>query len=285
MKFLSNAHTHTTYCDGRSDVRTLVSKAQALGFVSLGFSEHGYQNFDQDYSMSVESQRAYIAELRALQKKHGDRGILPKIHVGLEQDALVPRDQKAVNRAQFDFIIGSTHYLSDKMDGKKEAVDGPRELLTRFVREVFGGDAEELARAYYRLLGESVKTDKPDIIGHFDVVRKHAKVIGLDTARPAYRRAALDALETAFSGCKLLEVNTGNIARGYDTLPYPAGFLLDAWREMGGEITLTSDCHNAEHLDCAFAQSLAMLRRMGFKRLLRLGTGDALWDEFNLSVG
>ena len=64
MKFLSNAHTHTTYCDGRSDIQTLVSKAQALGFVSLGFSEHGYQDFDPDYSMSAETQQAYLAELR-----------------------------------------------------------------------------------------------------------------------------------------------------------------------------------------------------------------------------
>ena len=63
------------------------------------------------------------------------------------------------------------------------------------------------------------KNDKPDIIGHFDVVRKHAKVLGLDTALPAYRRAALDALEAAFQGCRLLEVNTGNIARGYDAPP------------------------------------------------------------------
>ena len=37
---------------------------------------------------------------------------------------LTPQKIKDQNRAQFDFIIGSTHYLSDKMDGKKEAVDG-----------------------------------------------------------------------------------------------------------------------------------------------------------------
>ena len=284
MKFLSNAHTHTTYCDGRSDIQTLVSKAQALGFVSLGFSEHGYQDFDQDYSMSAETQQAYLAELRSLQAAHSTRGILPRIHAGIEQDSLTPQKIKDQNRAQFDFVIGSTHYLSDKMDGKKEAVDGSRDMLTRFVNDVFDGDAVELARAYYRLLGESVQNDKPDIIGHFDVVRKHAKVLGLDTALPAYRRAALDAMEAAFQGCRLLEVNTGNIARGYDALPYPAGFLLDAWREMGGEITLTSDCHDAAHLDCAFQESLDLLKRAGFKRLLFLGAGDALWEEFILSV-
>lgn len=113
-------------------------------------------------------------------------------------------------------------------------------------------------------------------------MRKHTAALGLHTTHPAYRRAALDAMEVAFTGCKLLEVNTGNIARGYDTLPYPADFLLDAWREMGGEITLTSDCHDARYLACAFPKTLDRLKQMGFKRLLRLGTGRELWDVFEL---
>ncbi|MBN1778316.1 MAG: PHP domain-containing protein [Clostridiales bacterium] len=282
MSFLSNAHTHTTYCDGHSDIETLLKRARDLGFISLGFSEHGHQGFDPDYSMARETQQAYLQELRALQKAHIRHGISPRIHIGIEQDTLAPQEIKTQNRADFDFIIGSAHYLSDKMDGKKEAVDGPRDMLIRFVNDVFCGDAVEMAKAYYKLLGEAMRRDRPDIIGHFDLVRKHAKVIGLDTGGPAYKYAALAALEAVFQGCRLLEVNTGNIARGYDTLPYPAGFILDAWREMGGEITLTSDCHSAKDLDCAFAPALQMLKSRGFKSLLRLGAGESLWDEFPL---
>ncbi len=282
MNFLSNAHTHSTYVDGSDSIPAMVRRAQELGFVSLGFSEHGYQGFDPDYSMSPAGRKAYLTELRALQKAHAALGIAPKLYAGIEQDALTPQDIKAQNRRDFDYVIGSAHYLSDAEDGKKEAVDGPRDMLRRFVREVFSGDAVAMAQAYYTLLGASIKTDKPDIIGHFDVVRKHAAVIGLDTSDKAYRRAALAALEEAFQGCTLLEVNTGNIARGYDTLPYPADFLLDAWREMGGELTLTSDCHNLKDLDCAFAQTLAMLKRKGFKQLRRLGAGESLWDAVAL---
>jgi len=282
MSYLSNAHTHTPYCDGHTDIPDMVSRAQALGFVSLGFSGHAYQGFDPDYSMSLAGQQAYHDALRTLQRRHREEGLSPKLYVGLEQDALVPQAQKEQNRRQFDYIIGSVHYLSDKMNGKKEAVDGSQAMLTRFVNDVFGGDAVELAKAYYRLLGASVKADKPDIIGHFDVVRKHAGVLGLDITNPEYRRAALNAMELAFAGCRLLEVNTGIIARGYDTLPYPAAFLLDAWRELGGDITLTSDCHDAQNLDYAYEPTLQMLKRMGFRRLLYLGTGDALWDAFTL---
>lgn len=281
MIFNSNAHTHSTYVDGHNDIPAMIRQAQALGFVSLGFSEHGHQGFDPDYCMSKETQQAYIRELRALQKLHSERRIAPKLYVGLEQDALAPQAQKDENRRQLDYIIGSTHYLTGT-DGRREAVDGPKERLVRFVQETYGGDAVEFAKAYYRQLGRAMQNDKPDLIGHFDVVRKHMKALGLDTESADYRRAALSALEAAFQGCKLLEVNTGNIARGYDTLPYPAEFLLDAWRELGGELTLTSDCHNAPDLECAFPLALELIRRNGFKRLLRLGTGSALWDEVTL---
>ena len=79
-------------------------------------------------------------------------------------------------------------------------MDGPRDMLQTFIRDVFHGDAIAMAKAYYTLLGESIQNDTPDIIGHFDVVRKHATVLGLDTGDPAYRRAALHALEKAFQG-------------------------------------------------------------------------------------
>lgn len=282
MKFLSNAHTHTTYCDGKSTIREQIAAAQRLGFVSLGFSGHAMQGFDWAYCMSPEAQAAYYAELRREQAALAAAGAAPVLYVGLEQDALVPDAQKAKNRADYDYLIGSTHYFPEPLDGAWVAVDGSPELLLRCIREQFHGDAQAMAAAYYALHGAYLQKDKPAIIGHFDLVRKYAGQIGLDTNAPAYRRAALDALAKARQGCDVLEVNTGNIARGYDTQPYPAPFLLDAWRDMHGEVTLTSDCHDAAQMDCAFAETMAMLKAQGFKRVLRLGSGSALWDAVTL---
>ena len=282
MKFLSNAHTHTTWCDGRSTAAEQLAAAQALGFVSLGFSGHAMQGFDWDYCMSARQQALYREQLQAMRGALAAEGRGPRLWIGLEQDALIPEAEKAKNRDLFDYRIGSTHYLPEPLDGLWVAVDGSVGLLGRLIQKQFGGDTLAMAQAYYALHGASVEADRPDIVGHFDLVRKYATGIGLDTQSPAYRRAALSALEQARRGCRVLEVNTGNIARGYDTVPYPADFLLDAWRELGGELTLTSDCHDARYLDCAFEPTLAMLRQKGWKRLLRLGTGQELWEEVPL---
>ena len=282
MKFLSNAHTHTTYCDGQSTIAEQLAAATRLGFVSLGFSGHAMQGFDWPYCMAPEIQERYLAELTQLKAQYATQPGLPTIRIGLEQDALVPAAQKAENRRRFEYVIGSTHYFPQPLEDNWITVDGVPALLSRYIDLHFGGDPLEMAKAYYRMHGAYVEADRPDIIGHFDLVRKHAAYLGLDLASQAYREAALAALAQARRGCDVLEVNTGNIARGYDTAPYPAPFLLDAWRDMGGRLTLTSDCHNARDMDCAYDLALDWLREKGWTRILRLSTGIGLWDEIDL---
>ena len=72
-----------------------------------------------------------------------------------------------------------------------------------FVTGLGDGMSVELAKGFAAHLGvqyQFVRTDWPDIIGHFDIVRKYAAQIGLTTAAPAYREMALDALAQIFCG-------------------------------------------------------------------------------------
>ena len=43
---LTNYHTHTTFCDGKSTVEEIVLSALAKGFDAIGFSGHGFTTFD-----------------------------------------------------------------------------------------------------------------------------------------------------------------------------------------------------------------------------------------------
>ena len=55
------------------------------------------------------------------------------------------------------------------------------------------------------------------------------------------------------------------MARGYLPTPYPTLELLCAWREMGGRVSITSDCHDRKDVDCYFAESVALLEQAGFR--------------------
>lgn len=271
----SNAHTHTPYCDGKTPIRDMIDKAKALRFTSLGFSGHAHQPFDPEYCMSEQAQAAYIKELRTIQLSETEL----RIWVGAERDALSDTDRTA-----FDYIIGSTHYLPEPFEGQWVSVDGDMALLKNTLEKRYHGDGLALARDYYALEAEYIASYQPDVIGHFDLVRLYQSRLNLfDAKSKGYLAIATQALEKAFAGCTLMEVNTGGMARSqYLTKPYPDDALAQAWREMRGSVIITSDCHKAEFLDYRFEQTARELYTLGYRSVKVLGRADSLFEEIAL---
>lgn len=283
MSFPSNAHTHTTYCDGKATAAEMTEAARQLGFQSLGFSGHAAQGFDDAYSMMGGRQGKYRRELRQMQKEAKSNDSTPRLWVGVELDALADEKWKRDAYRHFDYVIGSAHYLCRDYGGRCVGVDGEPELLRCYVDEVFSGDALQMARTYYELQVRALIADQPDIIGHFDLVRKYAKKLSLfDEDGMAYRLLALNALESAFACGGVLEINTGGMARGYLDTPFPTRELLGAWRELGGQITITSDCHDPALLQYGFDAAAELAKSVGYAHARMLGTKDELWEEIAL---
>lgn len=264
MPIHSNLHTHTVYCDGLDTPLEMVEAALKKGFRSIGFSGHVYTAFERGCCMSPTGTLAYQKEIRELQKQYADR---IDIFLGLENDGLIPYPADG-----FDYIIGSLHYLY--VDSKYYTLDNSLAQMRACIDEGFGGDALKMVRAYYELLCAYVTTEHVDIVGHFDLVRKlNGDQRFFDAQSPAYRRFALDALETIAKAGKIFEVNTGGISRGYMKDPYPARFLLERLLELKAPIILASDAHAAEHLDAQFDTVSAMLYEMGFRETMELKRG------------
>ncbi len=283
MNFLSNAHTHSTFCDGKNTPQQMLDAARKLGFVSLGFSGHGYQGFDEAHSMSPESQQEYSDTIRALCAASCENNTMPRVWLGIEEDTLTPAEQREKNRRELDYVIVSTHYFSTDYNGQLLCVDAYPELLHEYVKEELDGDYMVMVRQYYDIHVAALLSMKTDIIGHFDLIRIFAASHNLfDENSPEYRRIALDALERAFPCGGLLEINTGAMARGYLDTPYPTRELLGAWYEMGGRITITSDCHDAKNLAYAFPEAVKLAKDCGFTSAFRLGTGKQLFEEVTL---
>lgn len=269
---LSSAHVHTTYCDGKTPAPDMVRTAFEKGFVSLGFSSHAPQDFDPRYCMLPENEKAYRAQIQNLKAEYANR--MP-IYMGLERDYYA-----CVSAADYDYYIASVHYF--KWPGGFVGIDGPAEPLRQYVMERCGGNGLELARRYFDLLRDYVVKEKPPIIGHFDLIRINNLRLGLyDESSPDYRGMALDALRPMAETGALLEVNTGAIARGYLTTPYPAPFLLKEWKEWGGEVMVNSDCHDMRYLDAGFDDAEELLRSLGYGHAVRLGK-TALWERYAL---
>ena len=259
MKHLQNLHTHTTFCDGRSTAGELVRAAQAAGLTALGFSGHSHVAGDST-TMSLEDTAAYRAEVLRLRAAHAGR---MDIYLGLEQDSLSPPPAEP-----YDYLISSVHYVVK--NGRRICVDDtPEELLQG--AEQYGGDLLALVEDYYAAVAAAAERTPCQIVGHFDLITKFNEGDRLFPAQhPRCRAAAREALHTLARRDLIFEINTGAMARGCRTRPYPDPALLQELRALGGRILITSDCHQAEHLLFGFQEARELSIACGFRETMQL---------------
>lgn len=241
-----NLHTHTFYCDGKDSPEALADKAVEQGFRVLGFSGHAYSKNDEAFCMSRADTRKYRADILALKEQY--RGKLD-IYLGVERDYFGEIDDEP-----YDYIIGSLHYTKAS-DGTLLCVDESEEAMVRNVEHYFGGDYRAYVESYYEILADVVEKTGADIVGHFDLVTKFNEGGKyFDENALWYKKAALRALAKVAAHHPIFEINTGAMARGYRTSPYPAKFLIGEIVRLGCPLILSSDCHDRENLNFGFSE-------------------------------
>ncbi len=249
-----NLHTHTFYCDGKNTPEEMVQEAIHRGLQILGFSGHSYTAFDAECCMSPEKYVLYSKEIKRLQMLYQDQ---LRILCGIEQDFYTEEPAEG-----FDYIIGSVHYVLK--DGKYHSVDLSEESIRRTVAECYGGDYYRYTADYYETVAQLPHRTKCDIIGHFDLIEKlneGDRIFATDNYR--YRRPMLDALDELLRQDVIFEINTGAMARGYRSIPYPSPYVLRRIAEKRGRVILNSDAHNKETLTYAFEDAVRYARSCG----------------------
>ena len=249
-----NLHTHSIYCDGKDTPEAMVQRAIALGFTTLGFSGHEYAPYDTDCCMSPESTLAYQEEVSRLKEAYAGK---IRILLGIERDFFGDPDP-----FPYDYVIGSIHYL--KIGSEYLCVEDTPERFEAEVEKLFHGDFRACVENYYETAGRLVTMTGAQILGHFDIVTKFNEGSRyFDEESSWYRNAAIEALHRAVEPCEkppVLEINTGGMAKGWRSRPYPARFLVEEADRMGLPILLSSDCHDAAKLTYGFEDVLRDLK-------------------------
>lgn len=255
---LSNAHTHTSLCDGQNTPAEMAAAAYEMGFKSLGFSGHSYCP-GEDYGMKPAALADYCAQVRALQEVYSGR---MRIYLGLELDSLSEKPGEVHNKMDFDYLIGSVHDVVAE-NGRVWTVDeSPEKTAAGIV--AFGG-AENYWRAYFAGMEEMLERREVNIVGHFDLVCKYnAGGRFFDEALAAYRELAERVLRRY---CReyVFEINTGAMFRGYLQRPYPDYWLWEVLRQEGAWVMVNSDAHSARGLAYGLAEMRRRAREFGLK--------------------
>lgn len=256
MGYKQSLHTHSTFCDGKNTLEEMVLAALEKGFDSIGFSTHSFVEEIGQFSMQESDADAYKAEIARLQQCYGDR---IRIFCGMEKD-----NYTKVSTDGYDYLLGSVHII--RYDGDVLFVDLSADRVREQIQKHFHGDSIAYAKVYFDAVRELPDYGSFDILAHFDLLTKFNEQQPdlIDTDDPAYREAAIRTLESLAGKVKYFEVNTGAIARGYRTTPYPAPFILREMKRLDFGAVISSDCHNCNFLDCGYEDAKRLLKEAGF---------------------
>jgi histidinol-phosphatase (PHP family) len=237
-----NYHCHATYSDGKNTPEEMVLVAIEAGSDSFGISEHYVSAVAAEYSVKLQKESLYRAEMGELKEKYKDK---IELFLGAEVDFTSPP------ASGYDYIIGSVHFF--EIEGQFIGIDLTAQGQIDAANKYFGGDMIALACNYYEILEKMPQKFKFDIVGHFDLVTKFNEGDKLfDTSNKRYVSAAERALEALMPTGAVFEINTGAIARGHRNDPYPSNEMIEYIGARGGSFILSSDAHKKEHIAFEF---------------------------------
>ena len=260
---LSSVHVHSKLCDGKNTLDELAVTAWKAGLKTLGFSGHSHTPCDIEYCMTRSRTALYRAQVAKLKERYAGK---MDILCGLEWDLNSDDDPAA-----YDYTIGSAHYVRGPKTGRYYEIDFRPADLAACIQDDFDGDGLAVVEAYFRNV-EQVVAHKPTILGHFDLIKKiNGGNKFFDEDAPRYRAAAGAALEAAAAAGVVMEVNTSGVYRGYRKDFFPGETLLRRWRELGGEVVITADAHEAKALTFGYEEAAAQLKDLGYDHVQVLG--------------
>ena len=248
---ITDFHTHTKLSDGKNTPEEMVISAIEKGMDMLGFSEHSYTFFDEEVSIEKDSENEYIKHIRSLSEKYKDK---ITVLCGIEQDYY-----SGLPKHDFDYVIGSVHYI--EKDGKYISIDQIPDILKELVDEYYCGDAYAMCEEYFDLVSKLPQTVAPDVIGHFNLICKFNEKHPLFSENhPRYVAAWKKAVDKLIPYNIPFEINTGAIARGYKTVPYPSLDMISYIKDKGGKFIFNSDSHAISTLGFNFAEAAELVK-------------------------
>jgi histidinol-phosphatase (PHP family) len=230
-----------------------VASAEARGVHEIAFTTH-FITVGPDVAISIREDEIsdYIEDIRCAQANTTVR-----LLAGLEVDYFPSEErhlEQVLGNHDFDFILGSTHYVNGVDIGSQTQAEG------FFASRPIKRAADE----YYKVWKRAIESGLFDVMAHPDYWRKYLHFYGKTAPWGEYGSAVFDALQAAAEKDVGIEVNTAGERAGTGYF-YPIQEFLVAAHEAGIEnVTVGSDSHTAGTLGYRLDEAMRMLRDAGF---------------------
>lgn len=273
--YLSNYHSHSLFCDGRSTPEDFVKFALSAGFKAYGFSSHSPLPFETNWNMSAVDLPTYLEHTAYLKEKYKDQ---IELYTALEIDFLDETYNPSIpyfRDMPLDYRIGSVHYIPISPGMAEEnmvSIDGSYEEFEKAVKQHFGGDIKQLVRRYYQSSMQMVEAGGVDIVGHMDKVYMNAhRYPGFSMEEDWYTGLVKDYLHLIAEKGLMVEINTKNVTRKEQT--YPNRLFFPLLKDLNIPVMVNSDCHFPDLVNDGRAIGFDLLKEYGINSTRELVGG------------
>ena len=247
-------HLHTPLCHHATGSPSDYARvAVEKGLEEIGFSDHNPMPalFD-DWRMLIDDLPRYLDWVQEAREAFPQ---LP-IRLGLECDFIPGQEawiEKLAGMADWDYLIGSVHYIAPGWD-----VDNPA-LIGRFDTH----PVEEIWALYWKAYEQCIRSGLFDFVGHPDLVKKFGHRPKGDL-RKYYEPSVAAAAEKNVA----MEINTAGLRKPAGEI-YPAREFLTMAHEAGIALLINSDAHAPEEVGADFDQARALAAEVGYTQTVR----------------
>lgn len=259
------------YCDhARDTLADIVASYHRAGFECVGLTEH-MPPFNESglYPDEVEMGRTagwmqarfmcYVAEARHLVREYKDRMC---ILVGMESEWYPGCDKWVAGLRKdhsLDYVVGSVHHVQGLCFDFSPA---------DYVRAVdHCGGLERMYASYFDAQLDMLQGIRPEVVGHFDLIRLHDSRYRETLARAEVWARVLRNLEWIRGAGAILDINARALLKG-QAEPYVCAPILDVARRMGIALAYGDDAHGVEDVGYGFGQVTEFLAAQGCGDLL-----------------
>ncbi len=277
MKRISLHGGHSgQFCDhARDTLAEIVAAYHAAGFECVGLTEHmppfedtGLYPDEVELGRTAEWMQArfadYVTEARRLEREYRGR---MRILVGMESEwypGCAPWVAQLREKYGLDYVVGSVHHVGG------ECFDFSRESYGR-IAGTFGGLTAMYA-AYFDAQFEMLVTLRPEVVGHFDLIRLHDPDYRQTLAGPDVWSRVMRNLDRVREIGAVLDINARALLKGQSE-PYVCEPVLDAAAAIGIPAAYGDDAHGASDVGCGFDAVEAVLESNGMPEPLEAGSG------------
>lgn len=197
----------------------------------------------------------YVNECRRLQGKY--KSAL-RIFVGMETETY-PGAMEYIRELQtefpIDYIVGSVHHV-DGINFDGSVMDYETAVSAT-------GGVIPLYSRYFDIQYEMLQELKPDVVGHFDLVRLFDSDYREHLSHPDVRSRIERNLKRVAGLGLILDVNVRALVKGADE-PYPTRWILEQAGALGIAAVPGDDSHGLDTVGLHIETAVGILAELGF---------------------